>query len=82
MRLRPSYAAETPPITDLGLSPSENFWARRSYSAVASLGEDTVLSKTVYPLNNPVAAGLVRYSKHWLGCLAGWGALSLGTPGS
>ena len=45
----------------------ENFWERGSYGAVALLDEDAVHSKTVYTLNNPVATGLVRYSKDWPG---------------
>jgi putative transposase len=45
----------------------ESFWAPSSYSAVALASADDILSKTVYVLANPVAAGLVRRCREWPG---------------
>ncbi len=45
----------------------ETFWAPGSYSAVALLSPDDVLSKCVYVLANPTAAGLVRRGRDWPG---------------
>ena len=45
----------------------ESFWAPGSYSAVKLVGENDVLAKLVYSLQNPVEAGLVESSKLWPG---------------
>ena len=45
----------------------ESFWAPGSYSAVKLVGENDVLAKLVYSLQNPVDAGLVESSKLWPG---------------
>jgi REP element-mobilizing transposase RayT len=45
----------------------EDFWARRSYSAVALASPQDVLDKVAYTLANPAAAGLVRSGREWPG---------------
>ena len=45
----------------------ESFWAPGSYSAVALLSPQDVLSKCAYVLANPVAAGLIRRGSEWPG---------------
>ena len=45
----------------------ESFWAPGSYSAVKLVDANDTLAKTVYALQNPVAAGLVSASEHWPG---------------
>ncbi len=45
----------------------ESFWAPGSYSAVALLSPQDVLSKCAYVLANPAAAGLVRRGREWPG---------------
>ena len=45
----------------------ESVWTAGSYSAVVLLGEQAILEKIVYTLNNPVSAGLVRFGAQWPG---------------
>jgi REP element-mobilizing transposase RayT len=45
----------------------ESFWSPSSYSAVALVSADDIVSKTAYVLANPVAAGLVRRGSEWPG---------------
>jgi REP element-mobilizing transposase RayT len=45
----------------------ESFWAPGSYSAVALVTPEDVLSKMAYVLANPTAAGLVRRGSEWPG---------------
>jgi REP element-mobilizing transposase RayT len=45
----------------------ESFWAPSSYSAVALVSPDDIVSKAAYVLANPVAAGLVRRGREWPG---------------
>jgi REP element-mobilizing transposase RayT len=45
----------------------ESFWAPGSYSAVALLSSQDVLSKCAYALANPTKAGLVRHGSEWPG---------------
>jgi len=47
----------------------ENFWSNAGYSAVRLVEADDVLSKLVYTLSNPVAAGLVHRSRYWPGLI-------------
>jgi len=45
----------------------ESFWAPGSFSAVALLTPEDVLSKCSYALANPASAGLVRHGSEWPG---------------
>jgi putative transposase len=49
------------------LGRSESFWAPASYSAVALERNEDIVDKVAYVLANPVAAGLVRHGRKWLG---------------
>ncbi len=49
----------------------EDFWDRKSYSAVPLETAEDVLAKMVYVLANPVAAGLVRRGSEWPGLWSG-----------
>ena len=49
----------------------ESFWDRKSYSAVALIWDDDVISKMGYTVANPVAAGLVGRARQWGGATSG-----------